>query len=98
MHTGIGADVCAVFNHYVARERRGISHDHAVADQAIVSNVGLGHDQAVVADFGEHATAGSTAVNGDEFTYLVSLADACFGGLTFVLEILGSKSDGDERK
>ena len=79
----------------MARECGCIGHDHAVADQAVVSNVGLGHDQAVVADFGEHAAAGSAAVNGDEFTYLVALADVRFGGLAFVLQILRRQSDGD---
>ncbi len=50
MHTGISADVRAVFDHDVSGERRGIRHDHAVADQAVVCDVRLGHDQTIVAD------------------------------------------------
>ena len=69
--------------------KRGcVCHDDAIADQAIVRDVGLGHDQAVVADFGQHAAAGSAAVNSYEFAYFVALANACFRRFAFVLQIL----------
>src|SRR4029079_8598856 len=98
MHTGIRADVRAIFDHDMSGKRGCVCHDDAIADQAIVRDVCLGHNQAVVDEASQHAAAGSASMNGYEFAYLVALADACFGRLAFVLQILRSKADGDEGK
>src|ERR1041385_7809500 len=78
MHTRISADVRAIFNTDVSGECGGVGHDDAIADDTVVRDVRLGHDQTVVAQAGQHASARRAAMNGDEFTYLVSFADACF--------------------
>jgi hypothetical protein len=78
VHARIGADVGAIVYHYVSGECGCVCHDDAVAEQAIVSNVCLGHYQAIVTDFGEHASPGSAAMNGHELADLVSLADPRF--------------------
>src|SRR5690348_13975472 len=98
MNAGVSADVRAVFDNDVPRERRGVGHDDAVADETVVRDVRLGHDQAVVADAREHAAAGGAAMNGDKLANLVAGADARFGWLTFVLEILRREADRDEGK
>src|SRR5215203_5351914 len=84
VHTGIRANVSAVLDHYMTGEGGSVCHDDAVADQAVVRDVRLGHDEAVVADSREHSAAGSSPVNGDEFAYLVTLADNCFRWFAFV--------------
>src|SRR6185369_17994660 len=88
VHTGIRADVRAILDDYMTRERGRISHDDAVANYAVVRDVGLGHDQAIVADLREHAAAGSAAMNRDELADVVALADDCFRRFAFVLQIL----------
>src|SRR5688572_14636559 len=98
MNTGISADVGTVFNLDVSRERRSVGHDHAVADQAVVRDVGLGHDQTIVTGFRKHSTASRAAMNGDKLANLVPFADARFGRFAFVLQILGGESDRDEWK
>src|SRR5919112_1579573 len=53
----VGPDVRAVLHLDVAGERRGVRHDDAVADAAVVRHVRLRHDEAVVADGGQHPAA-----------------------------------------
>src|SRR5690242_21781912 len=98
MYAGVRADVRAVFDNHVAGECRRVGHDHAVADEAIVRDVGLGHDQAVVADARDHAAARGAAMNGDKLANLVACADARFGWFAFVFEILRREADRNEGK
>src|SRR5918993_139766 len=92
----VGADVRAVGDFDVAGERGGVSHDDAVADAAVVRDVRLGHDEAVVADGGEHPAALRAAVDGDELAYLAATADARLRRLAPVLQVLRREADGDE--
>ena len=48
-----------------------MSHDDVVAEKTVVRDVGLRHDQAVVANLSQHAATGSSAVDSNEFTNLV---------------------------
>src|ERR1043166_8112872 len=98
MDTGVSTDVRAILDHDVARERRSISHDDAVADQAIVRDMRLGHDEAIVADACDHAAACGAAMNRNELTDLISCADARLRRFAFVLEILRREADRDKRK
>ena len=63
-----------------------------------MSNVGLGHDQTIVARTGQHSSASRTTMNCYELTNLVSLTDLCFGWFALVLQVLRCETDGDERK
>ena len=47
---GVSADVRAVFDLDVAGERGGVRHDYTVAYPTVVRDVGLRHDETVVAD------------------------------------------------
>jgi hypothetical protein len=98
MHAGIGADVCAIFDDDVAGERGGIRHDYTITDQAIVSDVGLGHDQTIVTDARQHPATGSAAMDRYELAYVVVRTDLRFGWFAFVLQILRSESNRDEGK
>jgi hypothetical protein len=91
--TGVSADVGIVFNDHVSGERGRICHDHSVADDAIVRNVSLGHDQTVVAYLSQHSTAGGAAMNRYKLPNHIASPDARFGWLAFVLQILSGKAD-----
>ena len=82
----------------MAGERGAVRHDHAVADDAIVRDVRLGHDQTIIARLRQHAAARRAAMNGNELADAVSFADARLGRLAFVFQILRCESDRDKRK
>ena len=48
----------------VPGERGAVGEDHAVAHLAVVRDVGVGHEQVVVADAGDAAALGGAAVDG----------------------------------
>src|ERR1044071_6332619 len=98
VHAGISADVRTIFNDDMSCQCRGVCHDHAISDQAIVCDVCLGHDQTIVASPCQHAATGGAAMNRDELAYVVARADPRFGWFTLVLQILRSETDRDERK
>ena len=77
-------------------ERRAVRHNHVVAEDAVVRDVGLGHNQAVVAGRGQAAAALRAAMDGDELADAVAPPDARLGRLALVLQILRGQADGDE--
>src|SRR6185503_11227468 len=50
MNSRVGTDICAIFNRYVPSEGGGVGHDHTIANDAVVRNMGLRHDQTVIAN------------------------------------------------
>src|SRR5690242_21362612 len=94
----IRADVRAIFDHDVSGECRGVGHDHAVANQTVVCNVRLGHDQTIVADLRQHAAARGAAMYRHELSNFIALPDSRLGRFAFVLQILRGEPDRDERK
>src|ERR1043166_8410986 len=89
MNAGIGAYVCAFFNDYMTRKRRRIGHDHVVANQAIVSNVCLGHQKAIIADAGDASSTLRAAVDRYKFANPCAAANFSFSYLTREFKILG---------
>src|SRR5437588_4947000 len=51
----------------MATQGRRVGHDYMISDYAVVSDVGVGHDQVVAADAGEPSAFGGAAIDGDEF-------------------------------
>jgi hypothetical protein len=98
MHARISANVSVVFDDNVAGEGRGIGHDHAVAEYAIVRYVRLGHQQAVVANLRQHSPACGAAMDCHKLSNVISFPNARFGWLAFVLQILGRQSNRNEGK
>lgn len=78
------ADDSPLFDSDVSGERGGVGHDDVVSDEAIVSDVGIGHDEAVTADLRELAALNCAAVDGDVFTDFVVIANFEAGGFSFV--------------
>jgi hypothetical protein len=88
----ISAYVRAVFYYHVTRQSRGVSHDDAASNDAVVRHVRLGHNQTFVAYSGEHSAALRTAMYGHEFTYGASTTYARLRRLAPVFQILRSKT------
>src|SRR5438093_9856266 len=80
----------------MAGEGRGIRHDHLITNQAIVRNVRLGHDETVIAGFGEPAAARSAAMNRYELTDPVAPANFSFRRLAGKLQILRRQTNRDK--
>ncbi len=73
---------------HVPRQGRGVGHDAAIAHHAVVRNVGVGHQQIVVADGRDALVLNRAAMDGDEFADDVTVADLQSGRLTGVLLVL----------
>ena len=78
-------------------ERRGVGHDHVVADQAIVRDVCLRHEEAIVAGAGDAATARRAAVNGDEFANAIATANLSLSFFAGKLQVLRRQTNRDKR-
>ena len=76
VNTRVGTNVGTVLNDYMTCESRCVGHNHAVANNAVMRNVGLGHKQTIVADLRLHATARRAAMNSHKFANVVAAADA----------------------
>ena len=79
---------------HMARECSQIRHDDVIAQFAVVGDVTVGHDHAVVADPGSALSCGGTPVDGHVFPDLVAIADNDLGGLALVVQILWGHADG----
>ena len=62
-------------------------------DVAVVRHVRVGHQQIVGADARDQSSARRAAVDGDELADAVAVADARFGALALVFEILRGHAD-----
>src|SRR5205085_10576718 len=82
----------------VTGEWCGVGHDDAVADQAIVRDVRLRHEEAIVARLRQHPAALRAAMVGDELADMIAPADARLGWLALVFHILRRAADGDAGK
>src|SRR5919201_5955820 len=56
MHWAKRADRRPVFHDYMPGERGRVGHDDVIADHAIMGDVGISHDQAMIANTREAAT------------------------------------------
>src|ERR1039457_1724726 len=78
----------------VAGEGDAVGHDDVVADAHVVGDVGVCHEQVVAADGGDQSPTLGSAMNGDELTDAVAVADAGLGALALVLEVLRGHAGG----
>src|SRR5437773_9957379 len=66
MHAGIRADIRAVIDSDVTSERSCVGHNHVIANESIVRDVSLGHNESVIADLRQPSSASSATMDGDE--------------------------------
>ena len=86
------------FHDNVASQSCGVGQDDVVADHAIMRDVGVGHDERVIADASEASAFGRAAIDGDKFADSVVVADFEARGFVFVAQVLRGESDGGERE
>ena len=87
----------AVVDLDVAAQGGRVDQDDLVPDPAVVGDVGVGHEIAVVADPGQAAALDRPPVDGDEFAEDVPVADPDPGLLALVADVLGLGPDRGER-
>ena len=64
-----------------------------VADYAVVGNVGVGHDQRMIADAGQASALSGAAIDGDELAYGVVVADFEARWFVLIAQVLRDQSD-----
>ena len=81
--------VCAVFDDYMTRKCGRVGHDHFVSQNAVVGDVRLGHDEAIITGFCQPSASLSAPMNGDKLADAIASANLCFGRLAREFQILG---------
>ena len=76
----------------------GIGQDDVVADDAVVGDVGIGHEQIVVADAGNAASPLGAAIDGNTLAKDIVVADHQPSFLPAVAQVLWRVAKGGERK
>jgi len=82
----------------MAAKSRGVGHDDVVANRAVVSDVGVSHDEVVAADAGEASAFDGASVDGDELANDIVVADFETRGLALIADILWRQTYGGKRK
>jgi hypothetical protein len=97
MHARVRPDVGAVIDSDVTGQRGGVGHNDVIANQAIVRDVSLGHQKAIVADLCQAASASGAAMDGDELPNARAAAyyGSCF--LSGELQILRRQANRHKR-
>src|SRR5205814_9867590 len=93
VHSRKRADVGLVPYRHVPAQRRAVAQHGAVAHLYIVGDVDIRHQQIVVADAGQHASAFGAAMDGHELADSVAAADARCGSFALVLQVLRRHAD-----
>src|SRR5262245_16138141 len=97
MHAHVGAERGLIAYCDVPGERRAVGEHVAGSDYAIVRDVGLGHEQVVVADRGQRAAARGAAVHRHAFADDVTPSDhqtSLFASEFQVLRRLAHRGEG----
>src|SRR5665213_484602 len=96
VHRTQRADYSEVLDDDVSGQRCGVGEDAAIADRRVVSDVGVGHDEAVRADRRQAASADGSAGDGDVFADGDVVADLQARRLTCVLQVLRRDAEAGE--
>src|SRR5207248_3242195 len=88
MNTAVSTHHGIVLNIYVPGQRRSVSHDHVVANVAVVCDVNIGHQQIMTADAGYTPAAFGTAMHGDKLAEDVGVPDFQACGLPVIFQVL----------
>ena len=92
-----GADLGVIFDGDVAGESGAVDENGVIADEAIVGDVRVGHDQVMAADAGDGAAFDRAAIDRTEFAEFIFVADFEGNALAPVSEVLRVAADDGER-
>src|SRR4030095_8607001 len=98
MNTRVRTNVRTIGNFDVPRESRCVCHDDFAADLAVMCDVGLSHEEIVVADPGHSAATRCAAVDSDKLADLISLSDLGRSRFASILQVLRRQADRYEGK
>src|SRR5580704_17713969 len=93
VHRAERANRGPLFDRDVPAESRGVGKNHVIADRAIVGDVRVRHHQNVTTHASQSAALYSAAIDGNELTNLVAVADFQASGFAGVGQILRRHSD-----
>jgi hypothetical protein len=83
---------------HVAAERGRVAENRRAADPAVVRDVRIGHEQVVVADGGQAASANRAAMDRHELTEHVVMADDEARRFAAVLDVLRCEANRRQRR
>src|SRR5690606_10128825 len=98
VNPGKPAEDGAVLDHDMAGKGGAVRHHDTVADRAVVADMGMGHEEVVVTDPGDTATARGAGAEGDILADPVAGANHEFGPFTPVFQILRRGAERGEGK
>ena len=98
MDARAGAEDGEVADLAVSGDHRVVGHDDVVADAAIVRHMGVGEEEAPIADDRLHGPVTCAGMHGDAFADDAIGADRQGGRLAGVFQILRSVADHGERE
>src|SRR5437899_10173691 len=98
MHGTERANHGPFFDDDMAAQSCSIGQDDVIADYAVMSNVGVGHDQGMAPNARQPSALGSAAIDGHELADNVVVTNLQTGGFGFVTQVLRRHPDGRERK
>ena len=93
LHGRKGADGGVIVHDDVAGESRAIDENCVAADLAVVADVGVGHDQIVIAHAGDAAALHGAAADGAKFAKGVAVTDFERDALARIGEVLRIATD-----
>lgn len=96
MHRREPAHDDEILNHAMPREGGVVGHDHPVADDAVMGDMGGHHEEVVVAHHRAPAAALGAGAHGGVLADRVARADMQLGGLAAILQVLRHLADGGE--
>ncbi len=96
VHQGVAGQDRPVVHVDMPRQRRVVHQDAMVADHAVMADVGIGHDQVVVANGGFRAVLDGSAMDGHALADHVVVTDHQARRLALVLQVGGILADAGE--
>ena len=98
MHAGERTDGDVILDRHVAAKRGPVAEDRVVADRAVVGDMGVRHEEIMIADPGHASAARRTPMNGHELAKDVVRPDDQPAPLTAKFQILRDEANGGARK
>src|SRR6266700_3718533 len=86
------------FHDDMASQSCGIRQNDVVADYAVMSNVGVGHDERVASNARDSAALGCAAIEGRKLADDIVVSDLEPRRLSFVTNVLRGHPNGGKRK
>jgi hypothetical protein len=98
VNTGEPSDNHTISDNNVTSQRRAICEYASVSNEGIVADMGIGHEEILVADLCNHSTASRTGLKSDALANDIAVPDDQLTGLSAILEVLRDSPNGRKLK